>query len=122
MATNSFDKIVRIGGASGFTGDSTVSVPQLLTMPGLNYIVFDYLAELALGRLAKQGRADDNSGYWQDFVVTHMAPYLEAIMAHEVKIISKTMRADSNPARLRAGHLRGGGEAGVVAARRDRRG
>ena len=88
MASNAFDKIVRIGGASGFTGDSTVSVPQLLTMPGLNYIVFDYLAEPALGRLAKQGRADENSGYWQDFVVTHMAPHLEAIMAHEVKIIS----------------------------------
>ena len=89
MVTKSMpDKIVRIGGASGFTGDSTVSVPQLLTMPGLNYIVFDYLAEPALGRLAKQGRADENSGYWQDFVVTHMAPHLKAIMAQGVKIIS----------------------------------
>ena len=57
MASNAFDKIVRIGGASGFTGDSTVSVPQLLTTPGLNYIVFDYLAEEVLGRSDEATRA-----------------------------------------------------------------
>jgi len=81
-------KIIRIGGASGFTGDSAVSVPQLLTMPGLNYVVFDYLAEPALGRLARLGRTDQDSGYWRDFVDTHMKPYLADILAKGVKVIS----------------------------------
>jgi len=88
MADSAADKLIRIGGASGFTGDSSVSVPQLLTTPGLNYVVFDYLAEPALGRLARLGRADQDSGYWRDFVDTHMQPYLADILARGVKVIS----------------------------------
>src|SRR5438552_1448098 len=88
MAGDDAEKIVRIGGASGFTGDSMTSVPQLLTMPGINYIVFDYLAEPALGRLAKQSKARDDSGYWKDFVTTHVRPHLAAVMKQGAKLIS----------------------------------
>jgi len=80
-------EVVRVGGASGFTGDSITAVAQLLTHPGIDYIVFDYLAEPALGRLAK-ARRGGSPGYWNDFNEQHMKPNLAAILAQGVKIIS----------------------------------
>ena len=53
-------KIVRIGGAGGFLGDSSVAAPQLLKGGRLDYMILDYLAEAtmsALGQL-KAARPD----------------------------------------------------------------
>ena len=46
------DAVIRIGGASGFWGDSSVGAPQLAAVPGMRYLVFDYLAELTMSILA----------------------------------------------------------------------
>ena len=36
-------KTIKIGGASGFWGESMVATPQLLAVGDLDYIVYDYL-------------------------------------------------------------------------------
>jgi len=77
---------VRIGGASGFWGDSDVALPQLLT-ESLDYIVFDYLAEITMSIMAMQRARDPNAGYARDFV-TNIAANLGQIAAKGVTIIS----------------------------------
>ena len=66
------DKLLRIGGASGFWGDAARATPQLLDVPGLDYIVYDYLAEITMSIMARARAQDDSKGYAVDFVSAAM--------------------------------------------------
>ncbi|WP_208722285.1 acyclic terpene utilization AtuA family protein [Rhodococcus qingshengii] len=61
-------RIVRIGGSSGFWGDSRLGPDQLANSPELDYIVGDYLAELTMSILTAARVKDPEMGYATDFV------------------------------------------------------
>ena len=81
-------KTVRIGGASGFWGDSAIATPQLLRVPGMQYLVYDYLAETTMAILARARAKDASLGYATDFVHAAMAPYLHAICERGVRVVA----------------------------------
>ena len=51
---------------------------QLLTHPGLNVLVYDYLAEITMSLLARARAKDSAMGYAPDFISAAMAPNLKA--------------------------------------------
>ena len=85
---NAAMKHVRIGGACGFWGDSAMATPQLLQVPGLQYLVYDYLAETTMAILAKARAKDPALGYATDFVQAVMVPHLKAIHERGIKVIA----------------------------------
>lgn len=77
-----------IGGASGYWGDAALATPQLLTAQRLDYLVYDYLAEITMSILARARGADPAQGYATDFVTAAMLPNLERIAARGVRVIA----------------------------------
>jgi hypothetical protein len=81
-------KTIRIGGASGFWGDSMMAAPQLLAGGKLDYLVFDYLAEITMSIMARARAQSPNDGYATDFVTATMRQCLPEIARQKVKVIS----------------------------------
>ena len=79
---------VRIGGASGFWGDTALAVPQLLAGGQLDYLVFDYLAEVTMSILAAQRAKDARAGYAVDFVQIMMREALPQLQAQRIRVVA----------------------------------
>jgi hypothetical protein len=80
---------VRIGGACAFLGDSPYATPQLLKVPGLHYLVYDYLAEVTISVLARSRRKSPEQGGWaSEFVDVVLRENLAEIAAKGVKVIA----------------------------------
>ena len=79
---------MRIGGASAFLVDSALAVPQLLQAQGLDYLIFDYLAEGSMGLLGRMQAADPKGGFGTDFLTVHVGPHLKEIGRQGVKVIA----------------------------------
>lgn len=80
--------VVRIGGASGFWGDSATGPMQVVDVPGIQYITFDYLAELTMSILAAARNKKPELGYATDFVDTALRGILEKCMDKGIRIVS----------------------------------
>lgn len=81
-------KIVRIGGASGFWGDSLVGAPQLVRSGLIDYLVFDYLAETTMAILAAARAKRPELGYATDFVDSAMKLTLPEVMRRGIKVVA----------------------------------
>lgn len=81
-------KTVRIGGASGFWGDSAVGAPQLVASGGIDVLVFDYLAELTMSILAGQRLKNPQAGFALDFVTVTMKQVLRDCLAKGIRVVS----------------------------------
>ena len=82
------NRIVRIGGASGFWGDSMVGAPQLVNSGLIDYLVFDYLAETTMAILAALRAKKTEMGYATDFVDVAMKAVLPEVMRQGIKVVA----------------------------------
>ena len=89
MSNQALDgKIVRIGCASGFWGDSEISAPQLVLSGQIDYLVFDYLAEITMSLLARARDKNPELGYAPDFVSGPMSKLAREIKDRGIRVVS----------------------------------
>jgi hypothetical protein len=81
-------KTIRIGGASGYWGESMMATPQLMQVEGMDYLVYDFLAEITMSILARARAAKPEMGYATDFISGVLKPNLREIADKKVKILT----------------------------------
>ncbi len=79
---------LRIGGASGFWGDSSVAAPQLVNSGLIDVLVFDYLAETTMAILVAAQRKNPALGYATDFVDAAMRQVLPEVVRRGIKVVA----------------------------------
>ena len=89
-------KTIRIGGASGYWGESMMATPQLLQVEGMDYLVYDFLAEITMSILARARANNPEAGFATDFISGVLKPNLREIAEKKVKIL--TNAGGVNPA------------------------
>ena len=82
------NKKVRIGCASAFYGDSQLSARQLVDLGDIDYLVFDYLAEVTMAILSRAKAKNESYGYAVDFVTVAMKDVLADCAKKGIKVIA----------------------------------
>src|ERR1700743_2345047 len=81
------DKIVRLGGATAFRADSVMAVPQLLAA-GVDYLVFDNLAEGSIRAFGQMAARDPAGGLAAEFFGAYVLPWLGEMLAKGTKVVT----------------------------------
>ncbi|MFM1987884.1 MAG: hypothetical protein RJA99_841 [Pseudomonadota bacterium] len=102
---------IRIGSASGFWGDTAAAAPQLVRRGDIDYLVFDYLAEVTMSIMAAQKAKDPAAGYARDFVEITMRQLLPELKAKGVRVVANA--GGVNPLACRDALARIAAELGV---------
>ncbi len=81
-------KTIRIGGASGYWGESMMATPQLLKAGNVDYLVYDFLAEITMSIMARARANKPEMGYATDFITGVLKPNLRDIAERGVKVLT----------------------------------
>ena len=90
---------VRIGNCSGFYGDRSAAMREMLTGGDLDYLTGDYLAELTMLILGRDRMKNPERGYAKTFL-TQLEECLGLVHQHRVRIVANA--GGLNPAGLAA--------------------
>lgn len=80
--------VIRIGCAAGFWGDTETAAPQLIARGKLDYLVFDYLAEITMSIMAGARLRDPAGGFATDFVNRVMRKCMKDALAQGVRVVT----------------------------------
>ncbi len=93
------NKVIRIGGAAGAWGDSSLATAQLLTDKNLDYIVYEGLAEVTMAILTGMKMKNSEMGYAYDFINPVLKRHLKEIREQGIRVV--TNAGGINPSALR---------------------
>lgn len=81
------ERVVVLGGAAGAWGDTSFAAPQLLDSGRCHYILFEALAEITMGILARAHQRNPELGYAID-VIHMIGRELERVAEQKVRIVT----------------------------------
>ena len=82
-------KIVKIGAATAFFNDSRGGIAQLLAKAeGLDYIIFDFLAESIMGGMGRGLANGTGQGFAADFVDGYILPHLQTLLDRRIRVVA----------------------------------
>lgn len=81
-------KTIFIGGASGYWGEASHATAQLLSAEKLDFLVYDYLAEITMSIMARARAKDPYAGFAGDFLTGALAPNIGEVARRKVRLIS----------------------------------
>ncbi|MEM7119303.1 MAG: acyclic terpene utilization AtuA family protein [Chloroflexota bacterium] len=82
------EKIIKIGGAAGAWGDSSLATAQLLAAEKLDYIVYEALAEVTMSILTRAKMKNPDAGYAVDFINPVLKTHLQEIRRQNVRVVT----------------------------------
>lgn len=86
-AMQSQERTVRIGGGSGFWGDSSEGFVQMVEKGNVQYLILDYLAEITMSILARMRQKNEAMGYVPEFV-TLVGEHADKLASRKIKVVA----------------------------------